>query len=113
MRIGRSFPAAVSIHDRLEDELPSRIRSRLQLGSDLDQDGRRTFRCEGWMRIFLTRCVAARRVLTSSRVQQRIARKHSPRTAAYRPSTHQHRCSLDLQCIMDGIGIEPSGSWRP
>jgi hypothetical protein len=56
--------------------------------------------------------------LTSSRVQQRIARKYSPLTAAHQRSTHQqHRCSLDLRCV-DDIGMERrsvrrSGSRRP
>ena len=45
------------------------------------------------------RCGAARRVVTSSRVQQRFARKHSPRTGSHQPSAHQHPCSLDVHCI--------------
>ena len=43
------------------------------------------------------RCRTA--LLTSPRVQQRFARKHSPRTAAHQRSAHQHPCSLDLQCV--------------
>jgi hypothetical protein len=41
---------------------------------------------------------AARRVVTSSRVQQRIARKRSPRTGAHQPSAQQHPCGLDALC---------------
>ena len=41
---------------------------------------------------------AARRVVTSSRVQQRFARKRSPRTGAQQPSAQQHPCGLDALC---------------
>ena len=41
---------------------------------------------------------AARRVVTSSRVQQRFARKRSPRTGAHQPSAQQHPCGLDALC---------------
>ena len=100
-------PGAVPSQDWLADELPSGatvgfnsyLLSNKMVGEMRDALSPKNISLRGLDADLIDEVRCRTALLTSPRVQQRFARKHSPRTAAHQRSAHQHPCSLDLQCV--------------